>query len=135
LVGAAVAPTLGTGSPMPTTHPFDEKAGTQIPLVTRPGSSAAAIFWWLLCLLVLLGGVFGILNKQGAVTVVIILLVFPLIQLASALITLVVFACWRRDDKVYQLKQLAKITAGIVLGSVVGILAMLVLAAMFGAFR
>jgi len=135
LVGAAVAPGLGTGSLMPMTYYFEEETGAQARGLEQPGLSAVTIFWWTLCLLVLVGAALGIASNQGVIAGIVLLLVLPLLQLASAFITLLVLACWRRVDRRYQLKQLAKITGGIVLGSIVGIAVMFGIALLFGAFR
>ena len=140
LVGAAVAPALGSGSRMPMTHYYDEDVGIDISVVRKPGLSAVTIFWWILCLLIFIGFAIGIVENRGGgdtliITGVIMLMVFPGLQLASAVITLIVFACWPRYDKFYQLKQLGKITAGIVVGTIAGILAMVGIGVLMGAFR
>lgn len=140
LVAAAVAPALGRGQALQMIYYYDEETGEQLPLVKKPGISAVVVFWWVLCFLIFLGFVYGILADPGntsmlMVTAVIIALVFPLLQMASALLTAIAFACLPRHDKSYQLKQLAKVTGGVVVGSIVGILAMVGLGFLFAAIR
>ena len=130
LVGAAVAPALGSGSPMPMMHYYDEDIGMDVPVVRKPGLSAVTIFWWILCFLIFIIFAIGIVSNEGRgesvmVAGIILLLVFPGLQLASALITLIVFACWPRYDKYHQIKQLGKITGGVVIGTTAGVLAMI----------
>jgi hypothetical protein len=132
IVCAAVAPALGKGNAMPLTHYYEDEAGIQIPDIKKPGFSAVTIFWWVTCFLIFLCFAFGILQDgRGAenvvITGVVVLLVFPGLQLLSALITLIVFACWPRYDKFQQMAQLGKITIGVVAGCILGILAMVVI--------
>ena len=139
LVGAAVAPAIGSGSPMPITYYFDEETGQEMPLIRKPGFSAITIFWWILCFLIFLCFAFGIVASASGVSVmitgVLILMAFPLLQLASVIVTLIVFACWPRPDKFHQLQQLAKISLGVVLGTLVGVGAMAGIGALFGVLR
>ncbi|MSQ93166.1 MAG: hypothetical protein EXR98_01270 [Gemmataceae bacterium] len=140
IVAAAVAPALGRGQAMQMIYYYDEETGEEMPLVRKPGLSAVVVFWWMLCFLLFLGFAYAILAAQGntsylMVAAVIIAMAFPLIQLASAFFTAIVFACWPRPDKGYQLKQLAKITGGVVAGSIVGIVAMVGLGFLFAAIR
>ena len=58
-------------------------------------------------------------------TTLVIVICFPGLQLVSAFLTLILFACWPRPDKSRQLKQLAKITGGVVAGTIAGILLMI----------
>ena len=58
-------------------------------------------------------------------TALVIAMCFPGLQLVSAFLTLILFACWPRPDKSRQLKQLAKITGGVVAGTIAGILLMI----------
>jgi len=46
-----------------------------------------------------------------------------------------VFFFWRRPDVIRQVKQLGRITAGVVLGTIAGILAMVAIGVALGAFR
>lgn len=129
IVCAAIAPAMGKGNPLPLTYYYDDEAGIQIPLVKKPGFSAVTIFWWVLCFLIFLCFAYGILVEGGhgdsvLVTGVVVLLVFPGLQVVSAVITLIVFAVWPRYDKMYQLGQLGKLTGGVFVGAVLGILAM-----------
>ena len=116
-----------------------ESSGT-IPDLRRPaGVSSVAIFWWLTVAAIFLTFMFPLFayRDTGAlfITAIIVLLVFPGIQLASAIVTLIAFALWPRPDRTHQLKQVGKITAGIVAGSVAGILAMVAIGAAIGMFR
>lgn len=126
IVCAAVAPAIGRGAPMPLMYYYDEDTGEEFPLVKKPGFSAVTFFWWITCFLIFLGFAYGILEGRGEATAllitgVIVLLVFPGIQLIAAIITMIIFACWPRPDKMHQLAQLGKITLGVVLGTVIGI--------------
>jgi hypothetical protein len=135
IVCAAVAPALGKGGPMPLTHYYDDEDGIQIPSIKRPGFSAVTIFWWVTCFLIFLCFAYGILQEGGGggggenilITGVVVLLILPGLQLFSAAITLFVFLCWPRYDKSYQMGQIGKISAGVVIGSLLGILAMTVI--------
>jgi hypothetical protein len=128
IVAAAVAPGIGSGSSMPLIHYYDDETGIQVPSIKKPGMSSVTVFWWLTSFLVFVCFVFGILQENGTeaalVTGIIVALVFPGIQLVSAFITLIVYATWPRYDRAYQLGQLGKICGGVVIGSIVGILAM-----------
>ena len=140
LVGAAVAPAIGSGKPITMTHYYDDETGRQYPLINKPGLSAVNLFWWILCFLIFLCFTFGIVTDAGGTSVmitgIVVLMVFPALQLASLFLTLIVYACWPRPDKFYQLQQLAKVALGVVLGTVVGTLVMVGIGfACFGAFR
>jgi hypothetical protein len=140
LIGAAVAPTITRGAPMPITYYYDEETGDALPEISKPGLSAVSLFWWISCFLIFCSFLYTILLEKGRVdsmmvTGVILLLVFPLLQLASAVVTLIVFGFWPRPDRGYQLKQLGKITAGVLLGSILGIGAMVGIAVVLGAIH
>jgi hypothetical protein len=139
IIGAAVAPAFSSGSRMPITYYYDEETGKEYPLIKKPGLSSVTFFWWLTSFFVFLSFAAGIVmsatGESVLITAVLVLLGFPVLQLASAIITIVVYACWPRYDKSRQLKHLAKITGGIALGSIVGGLIMVGIAFVFGAFR
>ena len=128
---------------MALTYYYDDETGETLPSIENvrtPGFGAVTVFWWVTCFLIFLGFLGTILTNpsEGAsllITGVVVLLVFPAIQLASAFFTLIIFALWPRADKFYQMKQLGKITAGVVIGSLLGIAVMAGIAALFGAFR
>ena len=125
---------------MPLTYYFDEETGKEYPLIKKPGFGAVTIFWWILALLTFLSFAYGILAGRGdggavLITGIVVLLVFPALQLISAVITLIVFAVWPRPDKLYQLAQLGKITLGVVIGTVVGVALMFGIGVAFSAIR
>ena len=62
------------------------------------------------------------------------LLVMPVIQLLSAGIAFLIFVCGSRPDKFQQLRQVGKITLGVVLGSGVGIGVMVALGFVLAGF-
>ena len=96
--------------------------------------SAVSLFWRSLCVFIFLAFVLGMTQGgvSGAAMVAIgVLMMFPALQLASLFATLLLIACWRRPDKSHQFKQLGKIAAGVVIGTVLGMLPMLCL---LGAF-
>ena len=127
LIGAAVAPALGRRLPNPITYYEDEETGQPVRQLRKPGLSAVTLFWWILCLLIFLGFAYGIMIDSGDMmgTTLVIVMCFPGLQLVSAFLTLILFACWPRPDKSRQLKQLAKITGGVVAGTIAGILLMI----------
>lgn len=137
VIGAAVAPAIGSGSPMPLMFYYDEDTGEKVPDIRKPGLSAVALFWWLVAAFSALGCVFGLAAGRAAegllVSSVIVLMVFPAIQLLAAIVTLIVYAIWPRPDKARQLKQLGKITLGVVLGTIAGIGIMVAIGVMISA--
>ena len=140
LVGAAIAPGIGKGSPVAMVYYFDEDTGRQIPLDHKPGLSAVVMFWWVLCFLIFLCFTYGILTNSAKgetllITGIIVLMVFPILQIASAVITVVVFAVWNRPDRAYQIWQLGRITLGVVLGTLLGIGVMALIGVGFGALK
>ena len=129
LIGAAVAPAFRCRLPNPLAY---EDAETGEPQLRQPGPSAVTLFWWILCVLIFLGFAYGIMIDSGDMmgttlmgTTLVIVMCFPGLQLVSAFLTLILFACWPRPDKSRQLKQLAKITGGVVAGTIAGILLMI----------
>ena len=136
LIGAAVAPAYGPGrrASLGTYYDLD----VEVPSIKRPALSAVGVFWWVFVFLNVIGLGLGLLADGGSsasiiITIVVLLLVMPALQLASALVTMLVIACWSRSDKSYQLVQLGKITLGLVLGTVLGIAAMAVVGVLLGA--
>ena len=65
--------------------------------------------------------------SEAGSSLVLLLLVFPALQLVCAIIVGIGFACTSRPDKWFQLKQLGKLTLGLFLGTVAGIVAMVVI--------
>lgn len=129
IVGAAIAPALGKGGVMPLTHYYDDEAGIEIPIIQKPSFSGVTIFWWITCILIFLCFAYGLLHdgrggENALITGILVLLLFPGLQLVSAFLTVIVLACWPRYDKMYQMGQVGKITAGVVAGCILGILAM-----------
>ena len=145
LVGAAVAPTFGSGGiglGAFTTLPYyhDEDTGRTVPLFRKAGLSSVSVFWWLLCAMIFACLALAIVTNEGRTDAVVItgigiLMVFPVLQLASALLTAIVFACWPRFDKGHQLKQLGRITLGVIIGTLSGIGVMAALGAAFTLMR
>lgn len=139
VVAAAVAPAIGKNSPVPLTYYYDEEIGQDVPLINKPGLSSVTFFWWLLAFLTFLCFVYGLLLDASGwsflATAIVVLLAFPGLQMLSAVISLIVYAFWPRLDKMRQITHLGKITLGVVVGSGVGILAMVGIAFLFGAFR
>jgi hypothetical protein len=135
IVCAAVAPAIGSKSPWALTYYYDEEIGQRVPLIRKPGLSAVTFFWWTLAFLTFIGFAIGILSNGRAesliVTGVIVLLVFPAMQFASVILTMIVYLCWPRPDKRHQLKQLSKITAGVFFGTVLGLGAMVGIGLLF----
>lgn len=125
LIGAAIAPTIGRGR-MAIYYYYDEETGEAVPHVAKAGVSAVALFWWLLLGLVVFGFFASAFSGPTGLIVgaVIIAMVLPALQLLSALVTAIVVATSTRYDKMYQFKQLGKMTLGVILGTVLGILVM-----------
>ena len=67
--------------------------------------------------------------------IIIILLVLPAMQLGAALVTAVILGLSNRPDKRFQAKQLGKIVLGVLAGTFIGIVLMVVIAAGLGAFH
>jgi hypothetical protein len=91
------------------------------------GPSAVKLFWWSLLVLLVLALVALVVHSgtEGLVVGgIVILLVLPAGQLLAAIVAAAILAATDRVDKRYQYWQLAKIAAGVVVGTVVGILLM-----------
>jgi hypothetical protein len=126
IIGAGIAPAFGKNNRMPITYYYDEEDGVALPNIAKAGVSAVKVFWLLSLVAALLGALIGAaLGREGfGVGLVILALVFPAVQLGSALITLAWMALSFRSDKSFQLWQIGKIILGLVVGAVVGVLAM-----------
>jgi hypothetical protein len=101
-----------------------------VPNIAKPGISAVQVFWLLSLALTVLGAFIGIAQEGGSgfiVGLVILALVFPAVQLVSAILVALWLSVSARQDKWFQLRQVGKITLGLFLGTVAGILAMIVI--------
>jgi hypothetical protein len=88
--------------------------------------SAASIFWWTVLVLILIATVLGLpFMVVGGLFVS--LMALPLVQLLASLVTLLILVGSTRPDRDLQLKQLGKITLGVVIGTFFGGLALGVL--------
>lgn len=136
VIGAAIMPILGSGSAT-SAHwakrammPSDDDDGFSVPdLRLPPRASAVTLFWWLTCALVVLGLMIPVFAYQRQaepflIAGILILLAFPIIQLASVVLTAFIIGFGNRPDRSHQFKQLGKITGGIVSGTILGMLAM-----------
>ena len=96
--------------------------------------SAAALFWYLSLAFAGLGLAYS-LSRGGPsgllVGIVILLLVFPAVQLVAAAVVCVVLLFSTRYDNSYQLGHLGRITVGLVIGTLVGIGIMFLIALPF----
>jgi len=133
IVGAGVAPLIGAKNPLPLGYYYEEEDEYAVPDVSKPGVSAVKVFWFMSLAAAMIGGLIGSANGgQGFfVALVILFMVFPGVQLACAIVTLIWLALSTRPDKSFQLKQVGKLTLGLVLGTVAGILAMVGILALF----
>ncbi|HEY7426413.1 MAG TPA: hypothetical protein VH682_19425 [Gemmataceae bacterium] len=94
------------------------------------GLSAVSLFWWIS---LILG--FGVVlwfsvsaSRGGLLLGAFILVIFlPAVQLGAALLTAIILAVSAGPHKSYQFQQLGKIGCGVVVGTVVGVLVMVVL--------
>jgi hypothetical protein len=95
--------------------------------------SAASLFWWTLLVMSIGWMVWHSLadpNRMGepgsriVAAAFFLVLLYPLVQLAAALVTAFILAVSSRLDKRYQFGQLGKLTLGTVAGTVAGILPM-----------
>ena len=168
LIGAAVAPTLGSGNrPVvpgslmdvwndaefdPSAHPAlvtNPEAITSNPPTPTPAPpedssidreraaalivrrhSAVSLFWWTVLALSVIGFVFFLFYRDGEagprqgtdplVSLMIIVLIFPVIQLGAVIVTAVILALSKRPDKSFQFRLLRKISVGLIVGTVVG---------------
>jgi hypothetical protein len=119
------------GQPAPPVESFRTEDGREISL-RKPSLSAVRIFWWMSLILVF-GGLILMSGSEGPLFAVVVgLLILPAIQLGAAFVTaIIVSAGCEGPDKSYQLRQLGKLTGGLVAGAVVGILVMVAIWAVF----
>jgi len=93
------------------------------------------VFWLLSLVAVVLGALWGATLGDGPgrfiVGIIVVLLVFPALQLVCAIITAIWLGLSSRPDKAFQFKQLGKVTAGLFLGTLAGILVMVGLVVLF----
>ena len=126
IVGSAVAPAFGKKNPLPIHYYYDEEWDIQVPDVARPGISAVKLFWMITLVLSIIGVLMSCAGGGDGIVVglVIIAMVFPALQLGSAFFTLLTLLIAQRDDRRFQLRQLGKITLGLFVGTLAGIMAM-----------
>jgi len=127
LVGAAVAPVLGTAQPKPwrqrlVQHYYDDE---DEPQRAQPGVSGAGLYW-LLLLAVTPGaaGVVFLLVRDVLVTGILLALGLPLLQIGASVLSFIGLALWPRPDQTLQMSQVGKITLGSVVGTVLGLVVM-----------
>jgi hypothetical protein len=154
LAGAAVAPIFGKKRDsigaryrlLVEEYELEDQPGgeTAAPEFRRKAKmSAVALYWWLVAAFSALPLGYGVLiglsepriESTLVITLVLMALGMPLIQLAASLVAGVVLVASLRDDKGYQLLQLGKITLGSIVGTVAGVLAMVGIASLVGAFH
>jgi hypothetical protein len=116
---------------LPIQYYYDEEFEIDVPDIAKPGVSAVRVFWLLTLATVLLGVLIASRMPEAGNTILgglfILLMVFPAVQLGTALITVIWLAVSSRPDKSFQLWQLGKITLGLFAGTVAGILVMVVI--------
>jgi hypothetical protein len=138
LIGAAVGPTVGpmrrrdlarTAEAADYDDEFwDARQGR--PLPPRAGVSAVAVYWLSVLALCGIGGGIALLQTvAGEADAPLVwgfglVLFFPAVQLAAALPPAVYLLISRRPDRWIEFGQLGRIVAGLVLGTIIGILAM-----------
>jgi hypothetical protein len=132
LIGAGIAPAFGRKNRMPILYYYDEEFDVALPSIQKTGVSAVKVFWLISLICAILGALIGLVEgAEGFVVgLVILALVYPAVQLGSAMLVAFWLAVSSRDDKRYQFKQLGKITLGLFLGTVAGILTMVVIGVM-----
>ena len=84
-------------------------------------------------LALLIAGIAGDRGEAVVVGLVMLALTFPGVQLAAAVVCAIWLGLSSRHDKPHQFKQLGKITLGLVLGTIAGILAMVAIGVMMSA--
>jgi hypothetical protein len=97
------------------------------------GPSAVSLFWWTSLIFAALGLVIAVFNGAEGFLIggVILLMVFPGVQLAAAVVAALVLAISSRPDKGRQLRQVGKIILGMIIGTIAGILTMTGLTVLF----
>lgn len=139
IIGAGIAPAFGRKNRMPISYYYDEEYDIRVPSIAKPGFSAVKVFWMLTLAATVIGTLLGALASGGGgggggsliVGLVILLLVFPALQLGCVVITLIWLALSSRHDKSYQLRQVGKLSVGLFAGTAAGIGAMFVLWGLF----
>lgn len=130
IIGSALAPAFGRGNRAALTYYYDEELDIQMPDIARPGVSSVKVFWIMSLIAAVVWAFASVLiehrNPMGGLMIglVILALVYPAVQLGCAVVLLLWMACSSRQDRSYQLKQLGKITLGLFLGTIAGILFM-----------
>lgn len=140
LIGAAVAPVWDARRGPRTQEQEDyedvrpdAERQTESPRSDR-GPSAVRSFWVTLLALVFLAFVVGLLMGGNGdlptnflLTAVVILMGLPALQLVAAVVTAVVLAVSGGADRAFQYRRLGRITLGAFLGTVAGILVMVLM--------
>jgi hypothetical protein len=129
LIGAVVGPRIKSEK-APIIYTCDVDADDKV--VSRavyPGLSAEALFWRMLLPMPFVGFVLFLVfsriwQEMGCFAIVFVAIYLPYAQFLSAGITFVILGLSRRGDKHFQIKQLAKLTAGVVVGTISGLLIM-----------
>jgi hypothetical protein len=129
IIGSAVAPGYGKNNRMPITSYYDEQPDTVDPNAPQTGASAVQVYWILSLVGAILGAWVGAMQggEGFIIGLVILAMVFPAVQLVMAIITAIWLGASSRPDRSFQLGQIGRITLGLVVGTVVGILTMVVI--------
>ena len=155
VVGAAIAPAFGSKRPSSIQAKYrllveeydfnDDESAIPSPeiLARKRGLSAIAVYWVVVLLLSVLaaGGTvyLGMSSSRSSdnffIALVLLVLGFPVLQLVASLLTALVMVASTQSDKWRQLLQVGKITLGTLIGTVLGIVSMVGIAFLFGAFR
>ena len=133
LIGAAVSLHLGGGPAYRTDAAVEEyddgfdQPRSVVASTARPDEShgrftANSLFWQSFLFLMFLAMVVGTISSQSLFgPAIIILMLMPLLQLASAAIALFALAVSSRTDRGYQLRCLGRLTLGTIVGSLLGL--------------
>lgn len=134
IIGSAVAPAFGKKDRLPIYYYYDEELDAEVPAIQTPGISAVRLYWILSLAFALIGALLGVLGggEGFVIGLVILAMVYPAVQLAGVIVTLIVLAASNRPDKSRQLWQLGKITLGLFVGTAAGIMAMVAIGVMLG---
>jgi hypothetical protein len=94
-----------------------------------PAFSGAALYWLVLLAVTVLAafGLYFAYPEGPLVTVIVLALGLPLLQLGASVVSFIVLALWQRPDQLAQVGQVGKITIGTVIGAIVGIVLMVAL--------
>jgi hypothetical protein len=112
---------------MPISRPRRAVSPRIVPNIAGRGVSAVKVFWLLSLAASIVGALIGLARGSGGgliVGLIVLLLVFPAVQLLCAVITLTWLALSSRPDQSFQLRQVGKLTLGLFLGTLAGIVAM-----------